>query len=58
VQNPVLMGYLAVMTVVKHLQGEKVENRIDTGVVLISPENMEQPEMKDLLHPPLEKYLK
>jgi ribose transport system substrate-binding protein len=58
VQNPVLMGYLAVMTLVKDLQGEKVESRIDTGVVLISPENMDQPEMQDLLHPPLEKYLK
>jgi ribose transport system substrate-binding protein len=58
VQNPVLMGYTAVLTIVKHLQGEKVENRIDTGVVLVSPENMEQPENKELLHPPLEKYLK
>jgi ribose transport system substrate-binding protein len=58
VQNPMLMGYLSVMTMVKHLQGEKVENRIDTGVVLVSPENMEQPEMKDLIHPPFDKYLK
>ena len=58
VQNPVLMGYLSVMTMVKHLQGEKVENRIDTGVVLVSPEDMEQPEIKDLLNPPLDKYLK
>ena len=58
VQNPVLMGYLAVMTMVKHLQGEKVEKRIDTGVVLISPANMDQPAMEELLHPPLEKYLK
>jgi ribose transport system substrate-binding protein len=58
VQNPVLMGYLSVMTMVKHLQGTRVDNRIDTGVVLVSPENMEQPEIKDLLHPPLDKYLK
>ena len=58
VQNPVLMGYLSVMTMVKHLKGEKVESRIDTGVVLVTPENMEQPEVKDLLNPPLEKYLK
>jgi ribose transport system substrate-binding protein len=58
VQNPLLMGYLAVTTMVKHLQGEKVENRIDTGVVLVTPENMEQPEIKDLLHPPIDKYLK
>jgi ribose transport system substrate-binding protein len=53
VQNPLLMGYLSVMTIVKHLRGEKVESRIDTGVVLVSPENMERPEIKDLLEPPL-----
>ena len=58
VQNPLLMGYLGVMTLYKHLQGEKVEKRLDTGVVLVTPENMEQPDIKDLLHPPLEKYLK
>ncbi|MBM3834357.1 MAG: substrate-binding domain-containing protein [Verrucomicrobia bacterium] len=58
VQNPVLMGYLGVMTMFKHLQGEKVDKRIDTGVVLVTPENMEQPEMKELLYPPLDKYLK
>src|ERR1043166_1831706 len=32
VQNPLLMGYLGVVTMVEHLQGEKVEKRIDTGV--------------------------
>ncbi len=58
VQNPILMGYLGVMTLVKHLQGEKVEKRIDTGVVLVTPENMETPAMKELLSPPLEKFLK
>ena len=58
VQNPVLMGYESVMTMVKHLKGEKVEKRIDTGVVLVTPENMEQPDMKDLLNPPLDTYLK
>src|ERR1041384_4521962 len=58
VQNPVLMGYLSVMTLIKHLQGQKVESRIDTGVILVTPENMEQPEIKELLQPPLDKYLK
>jgi ribose transport system substrate-binding protein len=58
VQNPMLMGYLGVMTLVKHLRGEKVEKRIDTGVVLVKPENMNQPEIKELLYPPLDKYLK
>src|SRR5437773_446993 len=57
VQNPTLMMHLGVMTMVKHLQGEKVEKRIDTGVVLATPENMEQPEIKELLYPPIDKYL-
>jgi ribose transport system substrate-binding protein len=58
VQNPMLMGYLGVATAVKHLRGEKVEKRIDTGVVLVTKENMEKQEIKDLLYPPLDKYLK
>ncbi len=58
VQNPMLMSYLGVMTMAKHLQGENVEKRIDTGVVLVTHENMQQPEIKELLYPPLDKYLK
>jgi ribose transport system substrate-binding protein len=58
VQNPLLMGYLGVVTAVKNLKGEKVEKRIDTGVVLVTPENMERPEIHELLYPPLDKYLK
>jgi ribose transport system substrate-binding protein len=58
VQNPLLMGYLGVVTAVKHLRGEKVPKRIDTGVALVTPANMDQPEIKELLYPPLDKYLK
>ncbi len=58
VQDPVKIGYVGVMTMAKHLRGEKVERRIDTGVRLVTKENMEQPEIRDLLYPPLEKYLK
>jgi ribose transport system substrate-binding protein len=58
VQNPMRMGYLGVMTVFDHLEGRKVEKRIDTGVYVVTPENMETPEMKDLLYPPLDQYLK
>jgi ribose transport system substrate-binding protein len=58
VQNPVFMGYKGVMTMVEHLQGKPVQKRIDTGVMIVTPENMEQPEAKELLYPPLEKYLK
>ena len=58
VQNPVRMSYLAVKTMVEHLQGKAVKKRIDTGVYVVTPENMDTPEMKELLYPPLEKYLK
>ncbi len=57
-QNPVLMGYDAVMSLARHFKGEKVESRIDTGAVIVTRENMDQPANKDLLYPPLEKYLK
>jgi ribose transport system substrate-binding protein len=58
VQNPMRMGYLGVMTLMKHLQGEAVEKRVDTGVVLVTPENWQEPEIKELLYPPLDQYLK
>ena len=51
VQNPVKMGYLAVRTMAEHLKGQKVDRRIDTGAVLVTPENMEEPGIKALLHP-------
>ncbi|HYE33674.1 MAG TPA: substrate-binding domain-containing protein [Methylomirabilota bacterium] len=57
VQNPMKMGYLGVMTMAQHLSGQKVEKRIDTGVTMVSPENMNSPEVKELLQPPLKEYL-
>jgi ribose transport system substrate-binding protein len=58
VQNPMQMGYLGVKTIVDHLQGKKVEKVVDTGVTLVTPENMNDAKIKELLHPPLDKYLK
>lgn len=58
VQNPLFMGYKGVMTMVDHLQGKSVEKRIDTGVVLVTKDNMDDPKIKELLYPPLDKYLK
>jgi ribose transport system substrate-binding protein len=58
VQNPFNMGYLGVRTMVDHLQGKNVEKKIDTGVMLVTKENLETPEVKTLLHPPLDQYLK
>jgi ribose transport system substrate-binding protein len=57
-QDPVKMGYLGVKTMVAHLKGETVERRIDTGVHMVTPENMDQPEMKELVAPDLSKWLK
>lgn len=50
-QDPVKMGYLAVKTLVAHLNGKQVEKRIGTGEFIATPENMQQPEMDKLLHP-------
>ena len=52
-QNPIRMGYLGVCTMVKHLRGQAVDKRIDTGAKLATRENMDQPEIKELLEPKL-----
>jgi ribose transport system substrate-binding protein len=49
VQNPRNMGYKAVEALVKHLRGEKVEPRVDTGAVLVTKDNMDAPLVKFLL---------
>lgn len=58
VQNPFNMGYLGVRTMVESLQGKPVNKKIDTGVMLVTKDNMETPEVNALLHPPLDQYLK
>ena len=57
-QNPFRMGYLGVRTLADHLKGGKVERKIDTGVALATRENMNQPEMRELLRPDLSHWLK
>ncbi len=56
-QNPINMGYLAVKTIVEHIRGQKVPRRIDTGAVLVTKENMDEPAMKQLHSPDLKKLL-
>ena len=58
VQDPVKMGYLGVKTMVDHLKGRPVEKRIDTGAQLITRDRMHDPEVKELLHPDLSRWLK
>jgi ribose transport system substrate-binding protein len=57
VQNPMRMGYLGVRTMASHLNGSPVEKRIDTGVALVTPDNMDTAESQELLHPPVQRYL-
>jgi ribose transport system substrate-binding protein len=58
VQNPFNMGYLGVRTMVEHLQGKGIEKLIDTGVTMVTPDNLDAAEIQTLLHPPLDEYLK
>jgi ribose transport system substrate-binding protein len=58
VQNPMRMGYLGVKTMVDHLRGQPVEKRVDTGVMVVTPANLDSAAIKDLVRPPIEKYLK
>jgi len=58
VQNPFNMGYLGVRTMVESLQGKPAEKRIDTGVTMITPDNLDAADTQALLHPPLDQYLK
>jgi ribose transport system substrate-binding protein len=57
VQNPFNMGYTAVKTMVEHLRGAKVEKRIDTGARLLTKENVDDPDVKEIIQPDLQKWL-
>lgn len=57
VQNPFKMGYLGVKTLVQHLRGEQVEKRVDTGVSFVTLENINSPEMQEVVKPDLKQWL-
>ena len=56
-QNPFRMGYVGVTTMVSRLSGKAVERKIDTGVTMVTQENMNQPEIRELLRPDLARWL-
>ena len=56
-QNPFNMGYLSVKAMVSHLRGSKVEARTDTGAQLVDRNNLERPEIRELIKPDLAKWL-
>lgn len=57
IQNPMGMGYEGVKTIVAHLNGKTVDKRIDTGVVLATPDNMNDEAIQGLLQPDVSKWI-
>lgn len=57
-QDPMKMGYLSVKVLLDHIQGRPVEKRIETGVTMATPENMNRPEIRSLLEPDFARYVR
>ncbi|MEO7719154.1 MAG: substrate-binding domain-containing protein [Capsulimonas sp.] len=57
VQNPFQMGYLGVNTALDAVQKKTVPASVDTGVTLVTPENVNDPKVNELINPPIDKYL-
>lgn len=51
VQSPFKMGYMGVKAVLDAIAGKPVEKRIDTGVTIVTRENLDTPDVQKLLHP-------
>jgi len=51
VQNPFQMGYKGVKAAVDNLKGTPVEKRIDTGVTVVTMENLKRPDIQKILYP-------
>ena len=49
VQDPFNIGYTGVKTLMQHLKGETAPPMVDTGVQVITPENVDSPEIQKLL---------
>ncbi len=51
-QNPFRMGRLGVKTIYDVLEGRPVETKVNTGETLVTPENLKEPAVAAVLHPP------
>lgn len=49
-QDPTRMGYLGVQTCVSQIRGTKVDAMVDTGVRLITPESLSEPDTRKFLN--------
>ena len=57
-QDPFRIGYEAVKSIAQKLNGETPPREIDLSARVITPLDLDKPEVKALLFPDLEKYLK
>ena len=51
VQDPYQMGYQGVETALKAIEKEPVEKKVDSGLKVVTKDNLETPEIQKLLHP-------
>ena len=58
VQDPFRMGHDAVKTIVDKLNGLTPPKRIDLSARVVTKADLDKPEINELLHPNVEKYLK
>ena len=56
-QNPIKMCYLAVKAMYDRIQGKDVETSVDTGATMVTRDNMDQAEVKQLHSPDLAEWL-
>lgn len=51
VQDPYSMGYMAVENIMKSINGESIKKSVDTGAVIVTPENMKEEKSHKVLYP-------
>jgi ribose transport system substrate-binding protein len=49
VQNPFKMGYEGVKAILRHLEGKDIPKRVDTGVEVVTKDNLTDPKIRQLL---------
>jgi len=58
VQDPFMIGYLSVKAIVAVLHGEKTPANVATRLGFVTRENLNDPEIVEMIHPPLDQWLK
>ncbi len=57
VQDPFSIGYQGVKAAVEVLQGKSVPSRVETAVVFVTADNIDDPEIKAVTSPEIERWL-